>query len=552
MRRTLTTVVVIALTTACLSCAKSNPSSNYTADSQSVAKSVAASVEMEDYAVDSSASGFSSDSDDAPSTNGVVASTPSPTEPSGPVVADAVPAADSGIAEGISDVRKFDDSSSRRETKTESKNVQRPQSGTLTAGSFDDIDNFDSYQDFLSKTMQNDPGEVFPRYALGNRLLFHVTNEQGQPIGNARVVVRAPQSQADNESLLDVTTGSDGRVLFLTGMDSRGGHSKYLVSVHSPNGGAVVEQSVGSAAGTHEIVLPAAKLELPKKLDIALVIDTTGSMGDELEYLKVEIDSIAATIANMFPNVNQQYSLIVYRDQGDQYVTRTFDFMNSVADFRSILSKQRADGGGNYPEAMHLALEHAGQLSWRDGNTARLAFLVADAPPHDQFAGRTIDAIGELRSQGVRVFPVAGSGAALKAEFIMRAASFLTMGQYLFLTDHSGVGNPHAKPHVPEYQVERLDRMMIRMVASELAGKRLAPKEVIAIERGDQQPLRYSSPEIQQQATPQQTTSVINHVHRAESFSIPPSYRWVIFAGLMLGLFACDAFRDNKRRVTGV
>jgi hypothetical protein len=33
--------------------------------------------------------------------------------------------------------------------------------------------------------------------------------------------------------------------------------------------------------------------------------------------------------------------------------------------------------------------------------------------------------------------------------------------------------------------VEKLDRMMIRMIASELAGKRLIPQEVIAIERGE-------------------------------------------------------------------
>jgi hypothetical protein len=148
------------------------------------------------------------------------------------------------------------------------------------------------------------------------------------------------------------------------------------------------------------------------------------------------------------------------------------------------------------------------------------------------------------------VFPVAGSGAALKAEFILRAASFLTMGQYLFLTDHSGVGNPHAKPHVPEYQVERLDRLMIRMVASELAGKRLAPQEVIAIERGDREPLLHGPPSQQPQG--QQATSAVHAVRRSNMVATAPSLRWLAFAGLLLGLFAFDALRDGRRNVTHV
>jgi len=45
-------------------------------------------------------------------------------------------------------------------------------------------------------------------------------------------------------------------------------------------------------------------------------------MGDELEYLKAEIDDIAATVKRMFPNVDQRFALILYRDEGDHYVTR--------------------------------------------------------------------------------------------------------------------------------------------------------------------------------------------------------------------------------------
>ena len=117
------------------------------------------------------------------------------------------------------------------------------------------------------------------------------------------------------------------------------------------------------------------RAELPA---MPLVIDATGSMSGELEYLKVEIDSIAAAVKQRFPNVDQRFSLIVYRDKGDEYVVRKFDFTGSLAEFRRTLSGQRAAGGGDYPEAMHKALEDAGDLDWRE----RAVMLALLAPIH--------------------------------------------------------------------------------------------------------------------------------------------------------------------------
>ena len=66
-------------------------------------------------------------------------------------------------------------------------------------------------------------------------------------------------------------------------------------------------------------------------------------------------------------------------------------------------------------------------------------------------------------------------------EGVMRSCAMLTGGQFLFLTDDSGVGEAHGEPHIPFYHVERQGKLMVRMVASELSARRLeaAPDDII-------------------------------------------------------------------------
>jgi hypothetical protein len=295
-------------------------------------------------------------------------------------------------------------------------------------------------------------------------------------------------------------SGSDGRTHFFPGIDGRRDDAAWDIEISTPDGELRVSQeSLPVPQAWWDFVVGKLPSQMPQQLDLALVIDTTGSMGDELEYLKLEISNIAAQIEQLFPGVSQRFALIVYRDNGDRYVTRNFDFTDSLTDFQQTLSAQHASGGGDYPEAMHAALEQAGGLSWRDRDTARMMFLVGDAPPHARHMQRTFDAVLQLRQKNVSIFPVAGSGTRDEAEFALRTAAFMTMGQYLFLTDHSGVGLPHAAPHTESYNVEWLSSVMLRMIASELSGRELQPSEILATEETGgpllaQSPQRY--PEI--------------------------------------------------------
>jgi hypothetical protein len=228
--------------------------------------------------------------------------------------------------------------------------------------------------------------------------------------------------------------------------------------------------------------------DLPGKkqaLDIALVIDTTGSMGDEIQYLQTEVTSISMRIEKVYPDAEQHWALVVYKDVGDEYVAQTYDFGADADDFRGNLAEQFASGGGDFPEAPDAAISAMNELSWRDDDaTARLAFWVADAPYHNDRAQDMTDAVTGAQKLGVHIYPVASSGVDEFTELAMRSTAQLTGGRYLFLTDDSGIGGEHKEPSIPCYFVTRLDVAMLRMVDIEMTGEYKEPAEDEIIRSG--------------------------------------------------------------------
>lgn len=370
----------------------------------------------------------------------------------------------------------------------------------LTAGSLNDVKDDHEFRNYVAEVRRTGSSVLSPSMSEwdGRRIEIMVRNSDGKPVSDAIVrVFRTANSQDDiqlkyqpnvkatgSDAIIALLrTGSDGRTHFLPALDGDRHYDSWDVEILNPGGELCVRQEdIKEPAALWDFAIGHEPSTMPQQLDLALAIDTTGSMGDELEYLKLEISNIAARVERLFPGIDQRFALILYRDSGDRYVTRSFDFTDSLTNFQQELNDQHASGGGDYPEAMHAALEQAGELSWRSRNTARVMFLVSDAPPHNRHMARTFDAVQRLRKHEITIFPVAGSGTRDEAEFALRTMAFMTMGQYLFLTDHSGVGLPHAAPHASEYNVEWLNAVMLRMIVSELSGRDVLPSEILATE----------------------------------------------------------------------
>ncbi|NQT71684.1 MAG: VWA domain-containing protein [Chloroflexi bacterium] len=350
-----------------------------------------------------------------------------------------------------------------------------PQSGTLTAGDIDDNLNFAYYLRYYHRMLRQDKQEVLPSEYIEDRVTMRVIDGNGQPISNAIINIYPHNSSTP---LIETYAGTNGIFQFFPTVDGAGNQDKFIVEVSPPNADVPYtyrEIDLGEIVSDQTIYITTedARSELPDSLDLMVVFDTTGSMKDELKYLTVEFKSIVENVREQNPNTDIRFGLIAYRDIGDKYVVRNFDFMHSVDIMQEQLAAQKADGGGDYPEAMDQALEAAVNAQWREGNTARVILLVADAPPHDENLWVTLDQAKMARQKGIRIYPVAASGVADTAEFLMRLSACVTQGRYLFLTDDSGVGNSHAEPKIPCYVVTRLDDLIVRVINSEISGVRI-------------------------------------------------------------------------------
>jgi hypothetical protein len=349
--------------------------------------------------------------------------------------------------------------------------------GELTAGDVDDNLNYDCFLKFIDR-MQNNH-ENLPEVQIHDRVTIRILDSEGQGVSNAFLSISADGAVSP---LIETYARSDGVFYFFPTLDGAEGETKFSVEVRSPDPESTpVEVTMHIDELGEDMIFDIALEDYisgpPDSLDLILVIDTTGSMSDELDYITREFEDIIGRVEDMYPGVNMRFGLVVYRDEGDKYVVRSYEFTESLTTMQQQLDDQRAGGGGDYPEAMDQALASAVEFQWRGGNCARMMFLVADAPPHEDKLQVTLDTVWDARLSGIHIYPLAASGVGDTAEYIMRIAASVTHGRYLFLTDDSGIGNPHTEPHIPAYIVTELDNLIYRVVGSELAGKRIEPTE---------------------------------------------------------------------------
>ncbi|WP_298302813.1 VWA domain-containing protein [uncultured Erythrobacter sp.] len=342
----------------------------------------------------------------------------------------------------------------------------RPQSGLLTAGEHDDLLNPELYADYVRKSDLGQMQMQLPKLDTSRLLTVSVADRRGRAVPFAEVELRC----SDGNSI-KLKTVADGKVVFFPELDRlsetvwvrAAGSDWRSLRLSNERGGQSVKITSRSSA--------------PKvtKLDLALVVDATGSMADEMLYLTEEFKTIVGALEERHKDLDIRVGLTFYRDTTDQYITRTYGFDEDMNAAQARIAAQEANGGGDYPEAMDQALIRAAGLEWRDDSVKSL-LLVADAPPHNNKVDLTWKAAEHLRAKRVHIVPVGASGVADLAEYVMRSMAVVSQSRYTFLTDDSGIGNPHAEPAIDCYLVTRLDQLLRRVIDSQISGRRIEPK----------------------------------------------------------------------------
>jgi hypothetical protein len=176
-------------------------------------------------------------------------------------------------------------------------------------------------------------------------------------------------------------------------------------------------------------------------VEVAFVLDTTGSMAKLIEGAKRKIWSIATTILDCNPEAEVRMGIVAYRDIGDDYVTKTFDLTTDIQDMYAHLLELKARGGGDWPESVNEALHvGVGKLSWTHGHdTTRIVFLVGDAPPHmDYQQDKKYPEVLEIaRKRGIVVNAVQ-AGNARDTERVWRSIAQLGHGDYIPIPQDGG------------------------------------------------------------------------------------------------------------------
>lgn len=144
--------------------------------------------------------------------------------------------------------------------------------------------------------------------------------------------------------------------------------------------------------------------------DIVFVIDTTGSMSDEINGVRENVKALAESIAKAARSY--RIALVDYKDspeEGDAYVARTdVDFTTDVSQFQAGADALYADGGGDYAESVYSGVEQALNLKWRDG-VKKSVFIIGDAPGKDPEPASGLtqkDVIAKASSEGVALYPL--------------------------------------------------------------------------------------------------------------------------------------------------
>lgn len=339
----------------------------------------------------------------------------------------------------------------------------------LRAGSTDDNDGFDAFLKYLAPFAEReDTRQRIYALDVRERYTLDVVDQNGKPVPGAWVDIVDAKSE---KHLWSGTTYGDGRVPFFPLIrDPEHTSEEWLVNVRYGDDNRHVRWK--KDVSTLRVALPIQDREAPERipLDVLFLVDTTGSMADEIQRIKETLAAVTQKARDNTRAIDLRYGAVLYRDVGDEYVTSTHPFTSDVAQFEQALRSVDANGGGDSPESLNQGLaESIHGVQWRS-QAAKVVFLIADAPPHLDYPedvpywDSAVDAV----ARGVRIHAVAASGLDAMGTLCFRQIAQLSRGKFIFIEYGSVSAAAAAHGVTGEVKSNNLDDIIYEQIAWEI------------------------------------------------------------------------------------
>lgn len=326
----------------------------------------------------------------------------------------------------------------------------------LTAGEVNDFKKWKLWEDYTEKEFKEFAN--LWNITMKERYTVELQSNAHYPLVGESVFLIHKYTK---DTIWHAITDNTGKAELWANTQKNSQASEYYISI---NGTQTIKNPYKFQEGINRLTLN-KPCTTNNTVEIAFVVDATGSMGDEIEYLKLELEEVINKTFQQYNNLDVRAASVFYRDRGDEYVTKFVQFNNDLLKVLNFIKLQKAAGGGDMPEAVDAALATAiDSLKWSTNTRAKILFLILDAPPHLSESNKLNNLIQKAANQGIRVVPIVCSGADKQTEFLMRTIALATNGTYLFLTNDSGIGNEHIKPTTDYFSVELLNNLLPRII----------------------------------------------------------------------------------------
>jgi len=201
------------------------------------------------------------------------------------------------------------------------------------------------------------------------------------------------------------------------------------------------------------------------QLDVVFVVDSTGSMHDEIRTVKEELTNIVQKINSGYPRPDVRVGVVTYRDYKpyeNEYLTKQKDLTRNTQSVVNFIGNIEANGGGDYEEAVEAGLDRAiNKMDWRR-SAHRIIILVGDASArntpyqsyeeygnypehHDLYNWK--NAVDDANDKEIRIYTASGSGMNKEGLNQWRTIAKKTGGSYIKLF--------YERRIIEDYYVER-------------------------------------------------------------------------------------------------